>query len=190
MAPSEVVAVFADGGVLRRNPSPLGGMWAYCHTDARGLMVASRAGVIVPSGAPTLGLAEPMGGAEVTNNQTEFLAVLTGLEALPDGWIGHVFTDSQVTITRWTAEPADGLVPKGIPLAWWDRKRAVLRRLGGLSWHRLDGHPTREQLRTGIGKRGGTVSVHQVWCDTACTEVGRDYLKRKGLIESGRRLAA
>jgi hypothetical protein len=81
-----------------------------------------------------------------------------------------------VTIRRFR----DGARTRGIPEAWTGRKDAALGRLGTLSYVLLDGHPTRAQLSAGVGKRGSPVSEHNVWCDEACTEVGRLLLERVG----------
>ena len=163
----DVVAVYADGGLLKVNPSPIGGMYAACHVDADGERVWSASGLI---------LADPSNPlfAVVGNNQCEFRALLAGLEALPDGWIGNVYTDSALTIHRFTDPERAGMA--GIPVDWRRRLGQTLARLGGLFFTLLDGHPTRAQLAAGRGKRGNPVSVHQVWCDELCTKIGREYL--------------
>lgn len=171
---SEVIAVYADGGVIRVNPSPIAGMWATCHIDAGGARVWSASGLVLAEpGDPYLSM--------VTNNQTELRALLAGLEALPDGWSGRVCTDSEVTIRRFR----DDARLAGIPLEWRKRLAYVLGRLGALTYVLLDGHPTRAQLArqdelgewaAGVGKSGGPVSKWNQWCDQECTRIGREYL--------------
>jgi ribonuclease HI len=165
---SEAVAVYSDGGVVKVNPSPTGGMWAACHVDAVDNLVWSASGVV---------LADPDDEflPLVTNNQTEFRAMLAGLEALPDGWSGTVYADSLVTIRRFR----DDARVAGIPLEWRKRMAYVLGRLGTLTYVLLDGHPTRAQLAAGVGKRGNPVSRWNVWCDEACTEEGRRLIGRE-----------
>lgn len=162
-----VVALFGDGGCIGVNPSPLGAPWAVCGVDADGRRVWERVGVVEP------GMVETDG---VTNNQSEFVALLMGLEAMPDGWSGTVHSDSLVTIRRFR----DGAKLRGIPSSWAERKDAALARLGALIYVLLDGHPTKVQLAAGVGRRGSPVSDHNVWCDKACTEAGRLFLKRVG----------
>lgn len=160
------VAVYGDGGLIRSNPSPVGGMWAWCHVDAAGWRIREESGVIVPSDVADV---SPEG---VTNHHSETLALLLGLEALPDGWAGTVYSDSANALRVFFAE---GKVNK-FPLAWQQRIGAVLRRMGQMGHVRLDGHPTRAQLRLGIGKRGGPVSEHNVRVDKLCTEAGKRHM--------------
>lgn len=181
-------AVYADGGVIRINPSPIGGTWAYCHSDELGSHCADGSGVLSPSF---------VGTDVVTNNQTEFYALLMAIESLPDNWQGVICSDSKLTLTRFfsarrrpysAARPhapvvilngvPDGVFVgfKSIPVAWVDRMQAAVWRLGdGCVVQRLDGHPTRAHLLAGVGKRGMPVSEHQVWCDTQCGLVGRAH---------------
>jgi ribonuclease HI len=164
---TEVVAVFADGGVVRQNPSPIGGTWACCHVDRDEQRIWCASGFILPS---------EVGGWPVTNNQTEFYALLAGLEALPDGWHGDACSDSQVTLIRFFQRGA----LRGIPDAWRQRMGYTLRRLDPLIRPvLLDGHPTRAQLAEGVGKRGHRVSEHNVWCDAACGEEGRKLFRQQ-----------
>lgn len=149
--------LYADGGVIHINPSPIGGTWAFRIVQAD-VIIAEKSGVITPVEA---------GLPAITNNLTEMLALVMGLRELPIDWIGVVKSDSQVTLGRvfgsykWT----------GIP-AWLHRLYQQARnRL--LFWEditcvQLDGHPTRTQLAAGIGKRGHPVSIHNVACDKAC----------------------
>jgi ribonuclease HI len=81
-----VVALFGDGGCIGVNPSPIGAPWAVCGVDAAGRRVWERTGVLTPA---------MVGTAGATNNQSEFVAILMGLEAMPDGWSGRS------TATRW-----------------------------------------------------------------------------------------
>lgn len=158
-----IIGVFADGGCIARNPSPIGGTWAWCAVDTAGQRVLCQSGVHV----------QPGGG--VTNNEMEYFALVDALATLADhapGWSGPVHSDSQVSIGRifW------GWRLTGIPDAWQTRLASALGRLGTLTPVLLDGHPTRAQLATGIGKRGHPVSPWNVWCDRACREAGERYL--------------
>jgi ribonuclease HI len=85
--------LYADGGVIGHNPSKIGGTWAFVIVDEKGKVLHKDAGVYVP---------EEMGTSTVTNNQTELVAILLGMQ-----WanarrikIKTVFSDSQITLGR------------------------------------------------------------------------------------------
>jgi hypothetical protein len=166
-------AVYADGGVILQNPSPHGGTWAWCWTDAplplEGTITRQDSGLLVPAAD----------GELVTNNQTEFFAVMAALRSLPDGWSGMVYTDSQVTLRR--VRDPEGARMEGIPPGWVACLKRHRGRLGELHLVLLDGHPTRAHLDAGTGKRGGPVSPHNVHCDKACGRVGAWYRKEYGV---------
>lgn len=164
---NDVIAVYADGGLLKVNPSPIGGQWATCHISAAGEMVWSKSGLILADPADPL-------FAVVGNNQCEFRALLEGLSALPDGWSGTAYTDSLLTIRRFSDLERAGLA--GIPNHWRRLAAITLGRLGRIEYVLLDGHPTRAQLAAGVGKRGNPVSKWNVWADEECTRIGREYL--------------
>jgi ribonuclease HI len=159
---SVIVAVYADGGVIRSNPSPIGGTWAWCQVDEANQRVRCDSGVY------------PTNGAQVTNNQAEYIALCKALAALPAGWTGTVYCDSLVTIGRLFRLYGNS----GIPDAWVTRARQLVKRLGRVETVLLQGHPTRAELLAGVGSKGLPVSEHNVWCDQACTEAGRLYLAK------------
>jgi hypothetical protein len=159
--PNTVAAVYADGGLIASNPSPIAGMWAFCHVDAENWRVHEESGVLVPQEV----------GGPVTNHHSEVLAMLFGLEALPDGWSGQACSDSKNALRLFFHEGS----LRAIPDAWRPRVGAVLRRLGRIEPVHLDGHPTRAQLAAGIGKRGNPVSEHNVRVDALCSQEGRRY---------------
>jgi ribonuclease HI len=162
-AGAEVAAVYADGGVIGANPSQIGGTWAYCYVDADGDRLTTQSGIVVPSDLEL---------AVITNNLTEMLALLNALEPLPHGWSGQVYSDSMVTLGRLFK----GWKMTGIPYDLQNRaRRLVAAHLGQVTWIRLDGHPSREHLASGIGPRGGPVSVHQQHCDLTCARIGEEY---------------
>lgn len=164
---SEIVAVYADGGVIERNPSPYGGTWAYCHIDKEGNWVRGKGGVIKVPGT--------------SNNVSEFVAIVEGLDALPDGWSGTLYSDSQVSLGRFFS----GWALKGIPRQLIDRGGVVLRRMGHIEPVLLQGHPTRAELERGIGnKHGYPVSRWNCWCDRTCTKLAREYMQPLRLVSS------
>lgn len=155
-----ITALYADGGVIGRNPSPIGGTWAWCHVNAAGERIATGSGVVLPR--PSLPL--------ITNNLTEMIALVKGLEALPEGWAGTVYSDSQITIGRvfW------GWKQNNLPAVLLRQCAAAIARIDFANCRAvlLDGHPTQAQLAAGRGKRGNPVSEHNVWCDKECGRVG------------------
>lgn len=155
-----VVAVYADGGVVRHNPSPYGGIWACCHVDEAGSRTWEDAGWLLPG---------EFNNGVVTNNQTEFYALLIALELVPAGWSGRACSDSNVTLLRFFRS---GRL-NGIPMRWQHRLGRVLARLGAVEPVLLSGHPTRSQLAAGVGRGGRPVSEHNVWCDRRCGELAR-----------------
>jgi ribonuclease HI len=167
-----VKAVYTDGGVIGRNPSTVGGTWAYCFVDAPGPQGGTR--VAWASGLePCVDDSEP-----VTNNLMEYIAVLKALEALPPGWSGNLYSDSQITLGRVLRSWATN----GIPDRLVERMTRACARLGPINPVLLQGHPTRADLEKGVGvKRGFPVSEHNVWADNACTEAGKAYVEALGL---------
>lgn len=158
-----VQEVYADGGVIHVNPSPKGGTWAFCHV-AEGTLLKSSGGFVLPS---------DIGMQTVSNNVTEFYALLASLEALPYGWCGSVFSDSGVTIQRFE-DPAN-VKMKGIPDEWVRRLFNVRRHLGHLQFTLLGGHPNRKELAAGFRKDGKPCSKWNVWCDRYCGQIADTF---------------
>jgi ribonuclease HI len=163
----DIIAVYADGGIIGRNPSFDGGTWAWCHINAAGERIKEDSGTVCSYGEA--GFASQA----VTNNYTEMLALVNGLAALPAGWSGTVYSDSNITLGRlfrgwkWT----------GIPKWLIERAELALKNLDlpNVKAVLLDGHPTKAQLAAGVGKRGNPVSEHNVWCDKECGRQADKY---------------
>lgn len=163
----EIIALYCDGGVIKRNPSHIGGTWAFCGINAEGERVLSRGGVVPANGKP------------VTNNHTEQIAITLALEAMPDGWSGVVYSDSQIALGR----VFKGWSTKNLPRNISERSKAALRRLGKVRYVHLKGHPTKEELRNGVDNRFGCpVSIFNVWCDAECSRQSRAYLSKLGIF--------
>lgn len=152
---SRVVRVYADGGICRKNPSPFGGSWAFVYASWNDIALCERSGCVTP---------QDVGLETVSNNLTEFLALLFALEFLPKGWSGLVHSDSGCTVQRFR----DNARCKGIPDDLVARKNATLARLGTLTYVLLGGHPTRRELELGVRGDGKPVSPHNVRCDHLC----------------------
>jgi ribonuclease HI len=164
-------SLYTDGGCIGKNPSALGGTWAWCTVEHMGGRLRYRSGHVTP---PDVGL------DRVTNNYTELLAAVQGLESLPDGWDGDVYTDSIITLYRvqqclphWNKAKM-----KGIPLDLQERLGKVKARLGDYARHLLGGHPTRADLIRGVKPNGMPCSIHNVFCDSLCVEQSRAFFRR------------
>jgi len=186
------IAMYADGGVIEKNPSPIGGTFAVriIHADNT---TEQHSGIILPK--------HGMRGF-VSNNISELAAVVCGLSKLPDLWRGIIYSDSWVTLQRVFHGAKMNNVPEWledkmlqemqrleIP-RFWERltyqeqlKRHERR---GITYVLLDGHPTKAQLAEGIGKRGNPVSEHNVWCDKECQRLAREY---KGSVSDAKHTA-
>lgn len=192
--------VYADGGVLHKNPSPVGGTWAYVLLDGGGTVLEEAVGLVVPGltgSHPRPPAVDGVGvhvgawpGDVVTNNQTETLALVNAIAVLPDGWAGVLCTDSEVAHGRvlwgWNLTGGHGLPPAVIQHLY--RQRA---RLGRMTGQLLAGHPSRAELRAGqkvkLNRRTNKmqpfpVSKWNVRCDTLCDLAADAYLT---LLEEG-----
>jgi ribonuclease HI len=169
--------VYADGGVIEKNPSEQGGTWAWCHV--RGEVESEQAHAKSDWGYVTTELFD---AGPVSNNVMELYAVVLALEALPDDWSGIVSSDSAVTIGRlstWTLPPGVAMPLRGVPAPLQSMVWRQTRRLswGSIQWRALKGHPTREDLRRGSDWRKRPVSFHNYWCDKMCREATLRYLE-------------
>jgi len=157
-----VRALYCDGGVIQKNPSAIGGTWAWCGTDENGTRIVRRGGFV------------PANGRFITNNLTEYIAATLALEAMPEGWSGKLHSDSQITLGRlfWRWRN------KNLPTNVYSRGMAAVERLGKVEPVLLQGHPTKADLACGIGKkRGLPVSIHNVWCDHECGRQAQLFLE-------------
>ncbi|MEI6415740.1 MAG: RNase H family protein [Pseudomonadota bacterium] len=169
-----ITKLYADGGVIQKNPSEIGGTWAWIMVNELDQHVDSSWGTITPAEARM---------PAITNNLTEMLALICGLERLPANFAGTVYSDSKISLGRlhW------GWKWSNIPTWMHRRFTSAITRLDNWDMDRiqfihLDGHPTQEQLASGIGKCGNPVSAWNVRCDKLCEEAGRDYQRSQSVI--------
>jgi ribonuclease HI len=147
-----IVALYTDGGVIGRNPSTIGGTWAFCAVDESDNRVMQRSGVVFATAVRF-----------ITNNHTEQIAIVKALEAMPAGWSGKLYTDSWVALVRVFKNGKTRNLPRNII----DRTTAARQRLGEIEPVLLAGHPTKAELAGGV-KGKLPVSQHNVWCDQQC----------------------
>ncbi len=122
--------LFCDGGCIGRNPSTIGGTWAWCLISPQDELLEQSSGIITPEKAKM---------PKITNNLTELLAAVEALSSVVSQWDGTIYTDSKVTYHRLHGSSAF----TGIPL-WLRQKTENLRR--GRRWkvQLLGGHPSAE----------------------------------------------
>lgn len=154
--------LYCDGGCISRNPSLIGGTWAWCIVRDDTL-IASASGMVSPS-------SERM--AWISNNYTELLAAVLCLEhfrrEMGDKAKGILHTDSSVTRGRLVGKkPKFANIPKELVNRAVEAKRSI----AGVIL--LAGHPTAQEL--GVGRRGSTpVSKWNVLCDKMCSKESKN----------------
>lgn len=150
----KIFELYTDGGVIERNPSRVGGSWAYA------LIAGDR--IIRENGE----IIQPLlmqAGETVTNNQTELLACIVGIrESWQAGYrISTLYTDSQVTLGRLS----QGWSLKNIP-AWMIKQlREIQRdpRFALIHFELVKGH---------AGNKWNE------YCDHKCQELAQAHLVR------------
>ena len=183
--PGAVVAIYGDGGVLGANPSPVGGVWAFCLVGADGRRLYEAAGHITSDEAKSLGL------QWTSNNFAEVMALLLAFETMPAAGMLRVFSDSRNAISaHQRAGDPDPWRPPYLPQPIWDRMVAARERLGPMKFTMLKGHPTKQDLARGQRPDGKPVSEHNVFCDKAATAAGRAYLASIGQLPEKPKRAA
>ena len=168
--------LYADGGVINKNPSPLGGTWAW-------VLVSDDDKMLLDSDSGYITKAEI--GGDVTNNQMEFLAVVRGLLNIREPHkLKKVCSDSNVTLGRLFKDWSITNIPDWI----LEERNKALKNYDTRAWSNglmldyvlLAGHPTEYQLRTGIGKNGNPVSRWNVLCDKMCNDEAWEFLQNYG----------
>ncbi len=161
-------SLYADGGVIGKNPSTIGGTWAFRILNECGTPICERSGAITPAECYL---------PAVTNNLTEMLAVVSGLRIFPSNWRGVIYSDSQITLGRlfgswkWTGIPPwlhKQFAAEARRLVYWTQIKYIL----------LQGHPTAAELEAGVGHTGRPVSEHNQWCDRECGRIAKQYKER------------
>lgn len=154
-----ITHIYCDGGVVWKNPSPIGGSWAFALVDKYDECLYYESGFV-----------QSTPNRNITNNVSEQIAIVKALEHMPQGWSGTVCSDSQVALGRaflgWKRNGLPNNVSKRLDLA--------ILSLGKLDFELLQGHPTCYELASSIGARTGKrVSRHNVLCDKLCNDISR-----------------
>lgn len=164
---SHPLKLFTDGGVIQKNPSSIGGTWAWCLV-LNDELIRKDYGTIIPTDVVRFP------NMLVTNNQTELFAIVQGLSQLQDDDIVEICSDSQISLGR----VFSGFKFSNIP--WWlftslDLQKRRLKRWNEFSFRLMNGHPTKKELEVGIGKRGYPTSKWNVLCDELCNKASHEY---------------
>ena len=149
-----IISIYSDGGTVGANPSLIGGTWAWCAVDENDNRVLEASGFVEANSHP------------ISNNYTEFLALLNALEAMQPNWSGLVYCDSQLTLGRFF----HGWRNRNIPDEFVFRAQKAVNRLGKVTPVLLSGHPSKGELKGGLSKSGRPVSHHNVYVDKLCSE--------------------
>lgn len=190
--------LFCDGGCCLANPSPYCAQWAYCQVDIEGNHIREMSGIILRASNPDLYHIKRsdrmvvVPSAEInpnglTNQLSELVALTLGVESLPCGWGGTIYSDSESALGRMFGSKSMG----GIPEEWSYRCQIAPERLGEYSWVLLGGHPTQADLLSGIraarpGKRALPCSKHQHWCDLEAKRLGNLFsrlMRQKAMLQ-------
>ncbi|RYX82216.1 hypothetical protein EON83_20350 [bacterium] len=172
-------SIYADGGVIGRNPSEDGGTYAFWFLDGDGNEIYADGGYVLPANgnAPEGANWWKCEHTSITNNVTELAAVVFALQQLPAGFKGTLHSDSYVTLCRMkNAKPRWVGVPDELKAATLIEKE----RHPEITYVLLDGHPNKDQLAAGIGKRGNPCSAWNVACDKRCGELAKAFTSCKG----------
>ena len=174
------VHLYCDGGVVKQNPSPFGGTWAWVAVEPRRISLDGRE---VNSGDETI--AEACGsltpkqvGPEYTaisNNFMELFAAYKALKAIEQIDIpqpGVLWTDSEVTMHRLT----NGRSFAGIPQ--WLRLEVLSLRRRGWKIKLVAGHATRKELWEGQTEKGVPTSKWNNWCHNECEKEAKALLTK------------
>jgi ribonuclease HI len=175
----QTASVYCDGGVISRNPSTDGGTYAYFFLDAEGKQIGTHSGFVLPNGVEFPDEYEStryLHLQTVSNNVTELAAVVFALMQLPDGFEGTLYSDSYVTLCRMRNKKPSWV---GVPLGLKEEAEIEKKRHPDIKYVLLDGHPNRDQLASGIGKRGNPCSQWNVACDKRCGELAKAFLAQK-----------
>ena len=166
-------SIFSDGGCSFSNPSKIGGTWCWALVENNQVKKSS-SGIITPNDLdlPT-----------ITNNVSELYAAYQAISSLPPDWYGTLYTDSSVTLHRFT----HGHSFNGIP-DWLKEEVLKLRKDKNWNVTLVAGHPTKAELLQGFRSRNGLpVSVWNKWCDEECTRLGKSMWSSTQPSRNGRK---
>lgn len=161
--------LYTDGGVISKNPSPYGGTWAWILVRDEQI-VDQGSGILRPEMIDLFNT--------VTNNQSELFALIRGLSCLEAHVTLEICSDSNVSLGRVFRGSSFHNIPSWMVGELNGQRRRFLN-WSKFSYTLMDGHPTKEHLALGIGKRGHPVSIFNKMCDDLCREQSDLYWKNQ-----------
>lgn len=165
--------LYTDGGVISKNPSPYGGTWAWVLVrDDKELV---RESGVLEANRQLFVFENHL----VTNNQSELFAIIRRLQQLDSpSAVVEICSDSNVSLGRVFRGSSFHNIP-GWMQAGLSIQRHRLMNWSKFSYTLLDGHPTKAQLASGVGKHGHPVSKWNKLCDDLCRAEAENYWKDK-----------
>lgn len=148
-----MIDLYTDGGVIIKNPSKIGGTYAWALVEPnRDRLLSFGSGIFTPKW---------MDKKEVTNNHTELVAALYGVREAKDRGIQITrwYSDSEVTLGR----ISKGWALKNVP-EWMVCLLQDLRPGFGIQCIHVDGHQGNQWNE---------------FCDLLCQRAGEEYLMYK-----------
>ncbi len=185
----QVTEVYCDGGIIpdprvaNKNPSNIGGTWSWCHVaevqpNVKSIIDVKWGGVLTPHQSmhffPTL---QYVNLESVENNIMELIAAIKCLQALPEGWSGKFYSDSQNAIGWLFGIEGKLFSMKNLPERLVILAQEARYNVGDVEAILLQGHPSQKELALGVGKSGRPVSKYNVLCDERCTMIAHSYLE-------------
>lgn len=162
-----MIKIFTDGGVIKRNPSPIGGTWAFHAVMPSWDNYRNEDSGIIPGTQDN----------PVTNNQTELFAIIQALKWIPTKSLVTycICSDSQISLGR----VFFGWAMSNISIDMQTELENELYRLSDVKIKQelYAGHPTKKQLERGWNdKKNLPVSKWNVHCDEMCRQEAEKYL--------------
>jgi ribonuclease HI len=158
--------IYTDGGVIGRNPSPIGGTWSFV-VVRDGRLFFEDSGIVTP---------ETVGLDEVTNNMTELIAVMNAVEWSRQ-WPTTIYTDSLISLYRLSKKKSKFAgIPDPIRLRFLQVRSEHTKLFTPIL---VKGHPTKADLRRGRTQSGVPVSLWNVRADRLCCQQAEQFVSPK-----------
>lgn len=166
-----MLKVFVDGGLLGRNPSPIGGTYGIVYIQIDDTVISELSGVI---DAETLGY-----NGFVSNNVSELYALCLGILKITPvhGLEVHFYSDSEITLGRVFCGDALNNVPDWLK-EMTRNARLHLRKLNLKGYTLLAGHSSIADCAAGWNKaKNLPASKWNTHVDRMCNQARAKYEK-------------
>lgn len=182
---NRVRELYCDGGLMKKNPSSIGGSWAFCGVDSERKLLIAYADIVVCKESQI-----------ISNNTTETIAICKALELMPIGWDGTIISDSKVALTRTFSNPKFTGCPGNVRI----RLKEAFNRLKVKNYIHVAGHPIITELKGEFGFDNETnlplsrklsdsgkqmpCSKHNAYVDALCNQVMKEYFEEREYNQS------